>query len=534
MISPAGESKATTVFEFYNYINSGGYVRAMKNDIGYQSANGLVFDPSWIGATDNDRVYVEVDADDALGTEFSIFVSAYVPPEYPIAGGERIFFGVGPNNTPVETNNAAYIGISGNDLVAYVQGTGVGFSRLTVPGFFPNGDQVFYAGITKNLAGNVNFYVDGILITGSVGLTDPVNNNTILMGNGVNGGQNIGCTIFEAHIFDREMTATEVDKIFWAGVDTFQGSLLNSYIPTNLNPGPTQWLDRVSGYHLLLPNGGAQASAPDNRFLLNFYVTGSGYIGNGTNRNVLPVGYFLKSCIVDSPFQPTMSIGSNATEFDSRAEMISSSYNVTSLGLSYLGNALPDRSIYVQFSGSGAPCAISFDGYIISNYNIFVPPNPTPTQTPSQTPTPTTTPSYPAFTPTPSTTATSTPTPTPTSTPTPTPTPSPGASATPTPTPVTATPTPTPTTTPTPTPFVCEEYAFTSSGDIGGGQYWISASAQDCNGNPWYAASYTAGVWSFGPLCLRQGSVSVYYGSVTDDGLCPFTTPTPTPTPTPS
>ena len=140
----------------------------------------------------------------------------------------------------------------------------------------------------------------------------------------------------------------------------------------------------------------------------------------------------------------------------------------------------------------------------------------TPTQTPTQTPTSTPTP-----------TPTLTPTPTPSSTegltPTPTPTPSPTEGLTPTPTSTeTSTPTPTPTETPTPTQTPtttplsnCTQYHLYS-----GGSYRIYATWTNCRGGSNQIDITTKGPWDTGPICVQNGSLSVYIGSSIEQGPC--------------
>ena len=516
MTSPAGETKRMNVFDLYNYINSGGLARMVYPYPAYQTANGLVFDESIAPGTepipDNYRCYGPMPP---LGNNFSLFVrvSAASYSEFS-SSAQHVIFGVGPDNndllspTPADS---AFIGIQkngtyGKDLIAQVGGTYVYAPVLY--DFFTSSSRSVYLGLTND-NGSLTLYVDGVAtLTPTSSL--PITNSIVVMGNGTSTASNVECTIHEAHIFNRALTATEVDKMFWGGVDSFSGSLISSYIPVNLNPGPTQWLDWVGGNHILLPTSGAMAQCPEKRFILSFLVTGSGYLGNGLQRDILPEGYFLKSCIVEADAPFTMSVGSSVTEPDSRVYWSSSSYHISSLPLSYRGNALTDKSIYVQLTGSIVPCIVSFDGYIKSTYNMVVPPIPTSTPTPTLTPTP-------SITPSPGPIYTSPPTPTPTNTPTLTSTP-------------TLTPTLTTTVNSTPTPTLTPSTRNTSLWYLYSDQtpaqppyttpYWIIATWLNPNGSSNGINQATDGPWHMGPFCAINGSLSVTTGTAVYGGPC--------------
>ena len=109
----------------------------------------------------------------------------------------------------------------------------------------------------------------------------------------------------------------------------------------------------------------------------------------------------------------------------------------------------------------------------------------------------------------------STPTQTPTQTPTSTPTPTPTFTETSTPTP-TPTETPTPTQTPTTTPLSnCTQYHLYS-----GGSYRIYATWTNCRGGSNQIDITTKGPWDTGPICVQNGSLSVYIGSSIEQGPC--------------
>ena len=250
------------------------------------------------------------------------------------------------------------------------------------------------------------------------------------MGNGNLTLPNIDCTIYEAHVFNKSLSENEVNSIFYNGVTNSNPKLIASYTSVNLNPGPTQWLDSKGSRHILLPISGARASNPDKEFSLRFRNDGtSGYLGNGTKRDILPDNYVLTDAFMYSTGSPLLSIGSSASVAgpgdlgiyswnNNRVPLTNAVYSRNNLGLIDLGVAHTDKSIYVFYSASAAPCTFSFEGYV-SEYGpvVYAPPIPTPTSTPVPTatsaPTPTPTPTIPGATPNP------TPTPTPTATPVP-------------------------------------------------------------------------------------------------------------------
>ena len=498
--SPTGETKHVLINQLVDYVASASLNIGIPHQA-FHSPNALFFDESYIpDGNINGYCYGKAPS---MGENFTLAVRGFVPSTSTLSSYERVVFGVSNSATQsVGQANSAYIAIVNNDLLGLVS-DGVNSKMVSFPSFslyYP--DQPFFAAFTKDSVGVCQLYVNGTLYaTASSGPTS-ITASYVNMGCGQASPSisNLSLGVYEAHIFSSSLSASEIKTLYYGGIT--KKTVVASYKPKNLNPGPSQWLDDVGNNHLLIPVSGALATNPGKEFHLRFIATGSSYLGNGTKRNVLPENYVLTDAFVYSQGSPLLSIGSSASMSspgdsgvdsynNNRVPMVSASYSRNNLPLLELGVAHKDRSLYVFFSSSAVPCTFSFEGYV-SEYGpmLYSPPTltptPTPTATPTQTPTRTPTPtrtstptltstSTPTLTqtltatlgvtstPTPTTTATSTPTLTPstgattttTEAPTPTPTSTTGLGATPTPTPTTEpvpTPTPTPTTEPVPTP----------------------------------------------------------------------------------
>jgi hypothetical protein len=277
------------------------------------------------------------------------------------------------------TSNSATIGIVDDSLYAYVE-DGVGtYAYVEATNFFQTyTERAFVAGLTKGLSGMVTLFINGVAYASSsgTGLLSSINNVKVVMGNGRLSINNIKCTIYDAHIFNYAVTEDLARNMFYRGVDTTDSGLIASYNSNTLNGGPTQWLDCVGSNHLLIPVSGAKATSPGKRFILSFPVSGtSQYLGDGSARDVLPAKYVITSCLVESGGKPLLSVGSSnavapvsasgtGSWDNNRVALVSASYGVNPIGLLALGAAHADRSIYVFFSASAAPCTFSFDGYI--------------------------------------------------------------------------------------------------------------------------------------------------------------------------
>lgn len=420
--SPTGETKNITVGDLAQYVVSGGFLQINMPQQGFQTSNGLVFDEGSVPTSGDLNGYCYSDFQ-ALGTDFTLVVRAFVPSTFVTDASRRMLFGVGSSvyNMAVDAN-CAYIGISGTDLIGYVY-DGVTAKEVVYSGFFTSvPDRVFEATLTKDSVGTVKLYVNTTLVGTLTGGATTISNSFVGMGNGQSDThRNINCTIYEAHVYSAALGQTSINQLFYGGVRNSDSSLIASYISTNLNSGPTQWLDCVGESHLLLPDYGAAASNPSKILKLRFKNDGtSGYLGNGTQRDILPANYVLTHCLVYSPGAPLLSVGStDAVAPDgasgmlswnnNRIPLVSASYGRNNLPLLELGVAHEDRSLYVFFSSSAAPCTFSFEGYVSQYGPInYIPPSPTPTPTPTVT----VTPSSIVASPTPSPTTTPTPTPT--------------------------------------------------------------------------------------------------------------------------
>lgn len=421
LTSPTGETKKISASDLSEYIVSGGFVNYAVPQHGYQNSNGLSFAPNF-APLDELNMHCYGNANN-LGDNFSINVRAFIPSDSLLNDtGSRVLFGVGSQVIGMaDYGTRAYIGVQSSSLIGYVN-DGVVEKIIEYPDFirkFPN--RAFDATITKDYIGNFKFYVNAELVGTLTGIPNAINSSYITMGNGQSGSHwNINCVIYEAHVFNSGLSGAQVAQNYYGGTRNNEATLVSSYRPENLNPGPTQWLDSVGDNHLLLPRAGAEATSPNKQFGLIFFSDGtSGYLGNGTQRDVLPDNYVLTDCFVYSPGAPLLSIGStddvayeNASGIDSfnnnRVPLVSASYSRNVLPLLELGVVHKDKSLYVFYSASAAPCTFSFQGYT-SKYGAinYIPPSPTPTPTPTITITPSPMP------PTPTPTMTGTPTPTP-------------------------------------------------------------------------------------------------------------------------
>jgi hypothetical protein len=374
---PTGETKGIHAQDLSTWISNNGGVPLSASFQASQTSNGLWFDESVTPAGDpNKYCYAPFPP---LGNQFSLFVRGFIPANlaHP-QPGYRVIFGAGPNfDGLVNGINAAYIGISNYDLMGYAA-DGSGGKYVNIPNFFlDNPNRVFGAILTKNSAGTLELFVNGRSATTSSNAAGVVNSSYLTMGLGCGTANdyNINCTIYEAHVYNGALNSTQSMQLFYGGSNSRQPGCVASYTSENLNPGPTQWLDSVGSNHLLLPTIGAFATNPAKKFNLNFRVSNAGYLGDGTTRNVLPEKYFLTSCIVESDFKPLVSVGSayniapvsasgTGSWQDNRVPFTSASYGVNPLGLISLGVAHADRTIYVAFNGSAAPCTFSFEGYV--------------------------------------------------------------------------------------------------------------------------------------------------------------------------
>lgn len=378
VVSPTGETKATTAQSLASWMVSSGLIDLQIPYQAAQTSNGLYFD-SGVTPNGDDNLYCYTPFP-SLGTNYSLYVKAFVPSTRPVDGGSinRVLFGAGTSPSTVGgAMDSSYIGVVQNDLVGYIANSATTL-QVTVSDFFlNNSDKVFSACLTKDASGYVQFIVNGEYMASGSGAPSNVLSSHLVMGNGLATDTNLECIIYEAQVFNTALSITGSKQLFYGGSNNSHPNLIASYTPENLNPGPSQWLDSKNARHLLIPTSGASATNPNKKFTLNFYTTGSGYLGNGTKRDILPSNYFLTSCVVESSDKPLIAVGSSASMspisasgtgswWDNRVAFTSASYGVNSLGILALGAGHVDRSIYVAYSGSitNAPCTFSFDGFV--------------------------------------------------------------------------------------------------------------------------------------------------------------------------
>lgn len=382
---PTGETKGIFAKDLGTWMVDSGVLDLSIPFQASQTSNGLWFDE---GVQPNDELdkycYTPYPP---LGTEFTLYVRAFVPSTIVEEdNAHRVLFGVGPSATLIAGEaESAYIGIEWNgigyDLIGGVNdGTNNKTARLE--NFFTSHsiDRVFGAALTKDSSNDVTLVANGTHVNTVSSGPVTINNSYLVMGCGQNmTHKNINCTIYEAHVFDSALDQTKLEQLFYRGSNVSQTGIISSYTPENLNPGPTQWLDSVNSYHLLLPVVGARATNPNKKFNLSFRTSASGFLGHpdGTlERDILPAKYILTSCVVESSFKPLICVGTSSSLApvsasgtgswqDNRVPYTSASYGVNPLGIVSLGAAHPLRAIYVGFgSSSEAPCTFSFEGYV--------------------------------------------------------------------------------------------------------------------------------------------------------------------------
>lgn len=369
LTSPTGETKGILVNDLASYmVNSGGLSLPFQS---FQTVNGLAFDGFTTPVSDpNLCCYTSAPS---LGTTFTISVRASI--NTILDSNYRVLFGAGQSlSNIVGQPHSAYIGVIGRDLVGVVFDGSIS-KVVTYPSFFsPFNNKPFCATLTKDLSNNLSLYINGTLFSTVTGATPTINSTFFTMGCGNNTVENLDAVIYEAHAYQTALHPDEIIRMFLGGISN-HSSLVSSYRPALLNDGPSQWLDAVGNHHLLLPISGAKSIAPSKEFHLRFTTTGSGYLGNGTVRDVLPPNYILNSCFLYSSGKPLLTVGSTPDVAppgasgiyswnNNRVPLVSASYSRNNLPLLDLGIAHTDRSLYVFFSASAAPCTFSFDGYI--------------------------------------------------------------------------------------------------------------------------------------------------------------------------
>jgi hypothetical protein len=373
--APTGETKKILAGDFGNWLVTQGIVDLSLPYQASQTSNGLHFDESFSpNGVAETHCYTKFPN---LGDDFTVYIRGFVPSDFSQTSTPRALISFGPSPTNmVGQANSATIGIIDDHLFGQIY-DGVTNDVLYVTNFFTkNKNKVFGASISKNILGEFKLVVNGgYIISSSAGATYGIANEYLSMGCGRDDSFNIESTIYEAHIFNAMLTDSASAELFYGGSNLGNVELVASYIPNNLTQSPGQWLDCKGNHHILLSTTGSNSTNPKKDFSLRFYSTGSGFLGDGSSRDVLPSNYVLTSCIVESDYKPLLAIGSSATPsvpgssgtgswYDNRVPFTSASYGINDLGLLALGVAHKDRTLYAAFSGSEYPCTFSFEGYI--------------------------------------------------------------------------------------------------------------------------------------------------------------------------
>lgn len=372
--APTGETKKVLAGDLGAWLVNQGIVNLAQPYQASQTSNGLHFDE---GVSPNGSKETHCyTAFPNLGNDFTVFIRAFVPSNFSQTSTPRALASFGPSATNmVGQANSAVIGIINDHLYAEIY-DGITSDVLYVSNFFTNNqNKVFGVSIGKNTIGEFKMNVNGgYVISSSAGATYGIANEFMSLGCGRNDSFNIECTIYEAHVFNAMLTDSASAQLFYGGSNFSDPNLVASYIPDNLGQAPGQWMDAKGNHHILLSTTGSNATNPKKDFGLRFYVTASGYLGDGVARDVLPENYVLTSCVVASDYKPLLSVGSSnipstsgssgtGSWYDNRVPFTSASYGVNPLGILALGAAHNDRTLYVEFSGSAYPCTFSFEGY---------------------------------------------------------------------------------------------------------------------------------------------------------------------------
>ena len=310
----------------------------------------------------------------SLGSSYTLTTRIMVPSDGPSRNG--IFFGAGTSVTnSIDGNNAFYIAVDGEDLVGYYNDGGINPVTATIFNFFDSYyDKTIHITLVSD-NGQPKLYVNGVFASSvSSSFVPKTIASTAVFMNQSATSNNVGYTIYDAHMWNRALTDVEVAQTFFGGPKKTDSGLVASYVADNLNQ--SQWLDSKNNYHLLIPLTNAFTIEPPIDFNLKFFMTSSGYMGDGTARNVLPEKYVLTSMMVSSSQAPLLSVGSSAdvapsgaSGLDSynnnRVAIVNASYGINQLDLLTLGIAHPDRTLYVSMS-SAADCLFDVKGYILN------------------------------------------------------------------------------------------------------------------------------------------------------------------------
>ncbi len=360
--SPTGETVHATLndlsIKLSEFIN--------PSFVSYDVSNGLNFSGSNGGAA--------YSTFQSIGDSYTLTTRIMVPSDGASRNG--IFFGAGTSVTnSIAGNNAFYIAADGEDLVGYYNDGGINPVTATIFNFFDSyyDKTIHIAFVSDN--GQPKLYVNGVFASSvSSSFAPKTIASTAIFMNQSATSNNVGYIVYDAHMWNRALTDAEVKQTFFGGPKKTDGGLVVSYVADNLNQ--TQWLDGKNNYNLLVPLSNASVIEPLVDFNLKFFMTSSGYMGDGTSRNVLPEKYVLTSMMVSSSQSPILSVGSSpdaappgASGLDSynnnRVAVVNAAYGINELDLLTLGVAHPDRTLYVSMSFA-AECLFDVKGYILN------------------------------------------------------------------------------------------------------------------------------------------------------------------------
>lgn len=373
--SPAGETTATYLGNLAQSIVATAYIESCSNDIRFRRAKGLAFDQT-IYPSGDQNLYCYAELNQST-VQFSLVARAFFPESIVTQSSARVLFGIGNTYADVvSAQNSAYIGIEEADIIGYTN-DGLTFKKIVFSDFLSNyKNRVVDTVLTRDSYGTLNFYINGKHIGSLSGSATQITASYIVMGNGTETSPNIGFTMCDAHYFSGSISHSKIKSIFDSRVKNSDTYLVSSYTPENLNAGPTQWLDSKGQNHLLLPISGALATYPTKKFKLILKNDGtSGFLGNGSQRDILPENYVLTDAFAYSAGSPVLSVGSTPdsasyginkmySSNNNRVEITNAIYNRNLLSLNEFGLAHTDRSLYVFYTSSAAPTTFVFQGYI--------------------------------------------------------------------------------------------------------------------------------------------------------------------------
>ena len=373
--SPTGETTAVYLGNLAQYAITTAYAETCSVEDRYQKAKGLTFDQT-ITPSGDQNLYCYGELNNTT-TQFSLVSRIFFPETLVTQSNSRVIFGIGDSYSDlVNGQNSAYIGTEHDDIFGYFS-DGITFKKIVFNDFLSNyKNRVVDTVLTRDSYGTLNFYINGKYIGSLSGSATQISSSYLVMGNGTSDLSNVGCTICEAHYFSASLSQPKIKSIFESRVKNSDQYLVSSFMHENLNSGPSQWLDSKGQNHILLPISGAYSTHPTTKFKLILKNDGtSGFLGNGTQRDVLPKNYVLTDVFAYSSGFPRLSIGSTSasasygenkiySSINNRVEFTTLTHNRNPLTLNEFGVAHTDRSLYVYYTSSAAPTTFVFQGYV--------------------------------------------------------------------------------------------------------------------------------------------------------------------------